>query len=88
MELCREFDFGFDLRVALEECLLCQLDAHLVYAGIRGFVLVLNVGVDIAEEQLLFILVGELQTDTLGGWLSLFSESVVDFNDVVKYEWV
>jgi len=85
MELSRELDFRFDLSKALDERLLCQLDAHLVYASICGFVLILNVGVDVAEEQLLLILVGQLQTDSLRGWFSFFSKSVVNFDDVVEH---
>ena len=85
MEFRREFDFSFDLRVSLDESLLCQLDAHLVDASISSLILVLNVRVDVTEEQLLVILILQLQADSLSCWLSLFAQFIVHLNDGVKY---
>ena len=84
MEFSGEFDFCFYLVVAFDERLLGQLNAHLVHSCISRLILVLNVGMDVTEEQLFVVLVGQFQTDSLRCGFAFVSESVVDFDDVVE----
>ena len=78
MEFSREFNFGLDFAGSFVECRLREHHAHFVDACIGGLVFILDVRVDVAEEELLVVLVSELQANTLSSRFSLFSKVIVD----------
>ena len=82
MELGREFDFRLNLLLLGFERHLCEHHAHLVLAWICSIVLVLHVGVYIAVEELLVVLVGKHESDPLVGCLASVSQVVIRFNNV------
>ena len=80
VEFGGELNLGLDLLVIRSEGVFCDLNAQLIFTSIVSFIFILNVRVNITIEELVFILVGEHESDTLVWCTSTLDESIIGFD--------
>ena len=80
VEFGGELNLGLDLLVIRSEGVFCDLNTQLIFTSIVSFIFILNVGVNITIEELVFILVSEHESDTLVWCTSTLDESIIGFD--------
>ena len=80
VEFGGELNLGLDLLVIRSEGVFCDLNTQFIFTSIVSFIFILNVGVNITIEELVFILVSEHESDTLVWCTSTLDESIIGFD--------